>query len=541
MKYPAALLTALVSSAGLVLGVPAAATAAVAPASCKTIFDIPKADCGTISVPLDRSGAVPGSIELFFERDRVSGGSANATIVAFPGGPGAASSIYGTSFIDDMGKARGKHDLLLFDQRGTGRSGYLDCDLALTPNYYVPPGEDSHQLGKTVERCAKKLGPRRGFYTTRETVADLEAVRAELGIDKLILYGVSYGTLDAMAYAHAYPEHVERMILDSTVTPAGIDPLGLSSVGALPRVLSQLCRGGGCEGITSDPSADLATLVKRLENGPVRARHPVTLLGCRIRPAITRSRVYGMLQQVDESPELLAQFPVALAEAAHGRPYQLSVLEASQSPYLMLCAFTKIIKRLIAPPKSVREDLELLDKSFSAGDQIARLCEESALPWPRDSLPAQRQSLAERALYGTPDSAFGPLDRATVVASSLVPICKFWVPVNTTAPYEPAPLPPVPTLIVSGRDDLRTPLEDAEQLAASSPNAKLLRVADIGHSVIESSGCARRALAHFMIDEPFSECHASAVHVPKPSRHVPSLQKELEKLLTRLPKPAHTK
>ena len=70
---------------------------------------------------------------------------------------------------------------------------------------------------------------------------------------------------------------------------AGVDAFGLSSVHALPRVLNQMCRGGGCEGITADPAADLGTLVQRLEKGPLRARNPVTLLGCRIRPAITRS------------------------------------------------------------------------------------------------------------------------------------------------------------------------------------------------------------------------------------------------------------
>jgi pimeloyl-ACP methyl ester carboxylesterase len=537
MRYMAALLAALVSSVGLALGV-TAASAAVAPASCQTIFDLPGAKCGTITVPLDRSGAVPGKVKLFFERDRVPGSGSNSTIAVFPGGPGAATSVYGSSFLADFGKRRGKHDLLLLDQRGTGRSDYLDCDVALTPRYYAPPSEDDHLLGKTVQRCAKKLGARRGLYTTRETVQDLEDVREALGIDKFILYGVSYGTREAMAYAQAHPDHVERMILDSAVPPTGIDPFGISSAQALPRVLSQMCRGGGCDGITADPGADLTTLVKRLESGPMRARKPVTLMGCRIRPAITRSRVYSMLQQVDEDPSLLSQFPVALAEAAKGRPYQLSVLEASQSTYLTYCAFTKVLKRLIPQTKGLKDDLDLLLQSFSAGEQAARLCEESALPWARDSLPSQRQSLAERALSGYSDSAFAPLDRATILASSLVPMCKFWLPANPEPPLAELQLPPVPTLIVAGTDDLRTPVEDAAALAASSPTARLLRVPDAGHSAIDGSGCARRALGHFLRDEPISDCHVNAQHVPKPAREVPSLQQQLDELLKHLPKPA---
>ena len=535
MRYPAALLAALVSSAGLVA---APASAKVAAASCTTIFDLPGANCGTLTVPLDRSGAVPGKVKLFFERDRVRGGERNAVIVVFPGGPGAATTVFGGSFLRDFGKHRGKHDLLLFDQRGTGRSDYLDCDLALEPTYYAPPGDDAHTIGKTVERCAKKLGARRGFYTTRETVDDLEDVRAALRIDKLILYGVSYGTRDAMAYAQAHPEHVERMILDSTVTDAGIDAFGLSSVRALPRVLGQMCRGGGCEGITSDPGADLSTLVQKLEQGPIRARHPVTLLGCRIRPAITRSRVYGMLQQVDEDPELLSEFPIALVQAAKGRPYQLSILVASQSDYLAFCALTKIIKRLIPHPNGIQEDLNVLERSFSNGEQTARLCEESVLPWPRDSVPSVRQGMAERALSGYGDSAFAPLDRATVLASSLIPMCKFWRAANSTPPFGVTTLPPVPTLVVSGMDDLRTPTEDAAALAATSPTARLLRVPDIGHSAIGNSGCARRALGHFLRDEPISECHLTAQHSPKPAKHVPSLQEQVAALLKRLPQPA---
>jgi hypothetical protein len=56
--------------------------------------------------------------------------------------------------------------------------------------------------------------------------------------------------------------------------------------------------------------------------------------------------------------------------------------------------------------------------------------------------------------------------------------------------------------------------------------------------VIGSSGCARRALGHFLRDEPIAECHLSAQHVPKPAKRVPTLQEQLENLLQRLPQPA---
>ena len=71
--------------------------------------------------------------------------------------------------------------------------------------------------------CAERLGPARARYTTQETVADLEAVRAALGYERIALYGTSYGTKLAVAYARAHPDRVERLLLDSVVAPDGAD------------------------------------------------------------------------------------------------------------------------------------------------------------------------------------------------------------------------------------------------------------------------------------------------------------------------------
>jgi pimeloyl-ACP methyl ester carboxylesterase len=531
MRCAPALLAAIAS---LMLAAPAPAAAGVRPVSCNTSFDVRGAECGTISVPIDRSGKVTGKTSLFVERIAAAKQS-KSTIVFFPGGPGAAASIYGYDMLAALGKAMEDHDLLLFDQRGTGRSDYLDCDVALTPTYYVPVGQDSRQFSKTVERCAKKLGAQRAFYTTRETVDDLDAVRQALGIDKFVLLGVSYGTRDAMAYAQAHPDHVDRIVLDSLVTDAGLDPFGLNRVRALPRLLRQLCRGGGCDGITADPVADLTTLVARLQKGPMYSKRPVRLFGCGVRPPVTRSRVFELIQQSDFDPELLSQLPVAIAEAAHGRPYQLSALEATQSPYLLGCGLARVIDRLLPQPKSTKDDLQLLLKSFSPAEQLATVCEESALPWPRDSLPSQRGRLAEQALAAMPDDVFAPLDRATVMAGSIIPMCKFWTAASAAPVEPPTAVPDVPTLILAGLDDLRTPAEDALALARTTTHGHLLLVPDVGHSVISSSACARRGLARFMASEAIGECHRTAVHSPRPARHVQSLQATIEKLLEKLP------
>src|SRR6476469_775205 len=94
MRFGPALLAALVSSVGLACLAAPASAAGVQKAACDTSFDLPNAVCGTVTVPIDRSGKVPGTVTLFFERLPAKRKS-TSTIVIFPGGPGAATSILG--------------------------------------------------------------------------------------------------------------------------------------------------------------------------------------------------------------------------------------------------------------------------------------------------------------------------------------------------------------------------------------------------------------------------------------------------------------
>src|SRR5947209_6122945 len=389
MKLRVALLAALVSSVGLVCSPIASANPTARRVGCNTSFDLPAAECGYVTVPVDRSGAVPGRIKLFYEL-LPAAHKPKSTIAVFPGGPGAATSILGFYVQDVVKKSLADHDLLLLDQRGTGRSQYLNCDKDLAAGEIdLLIGDDSRIVGKGVQRCANKIGAKRAFYTPRDTVADIEDVRQALSINKFVLLGVSYGTRDAMAYARAFPERTDRIVLDSLVSDAGLDAFGLHTVQAVPRLLRELCRGGGCSGITSDPVADLQTLVAKLAQAPMRAKRAVSFEGCSTRVAITRSRLFGLFSQADEDPQLLSQLPVAIHQALIGNPYQLSLLLSVKSPKLAVCALLKLFKTLF-PQADLRDDIQLAQHAFSTADQVATLCEESSLPWPRDSLPSER-------------------------------------------------------------------------------------------------------------------------------------------------------
>ena len=122
-----------------------------------------------------------------------------------------------------------------------------------------------------MANCANRIGPRRAFYTTADTVLDIDALRQALGADKIALMGISYGTHVALQYARAFPQHVDRLILDSIVGPDGPDAFLLDTYRNLPRVLTEQCAHGACRNATKDPVADVAALVRRINaSGPLR-------------------------------------------------------------------------------------------------------------------------------------------------------------------------------------------------------------------------------------------------------------------------------
>ncbi|MFL5894431.1 MAG: alpha/beta fold hydrolase, partial [Thermoleophilaceae bacterium] len=447
----------------------ALALALAGPASAAPFHGCPGSDtwlCARVTVPLDRSGAVRGNVHLVVERLRARR-SARTAVMGFPGGPGAATLSGRDGWLRDLAPSLGGRDLLLFDQRGIGRSDYLQCGVYVG---LVPPLAVTRLASaKSVQRCAQRLGDRRRFYTTRDTVEDIESVRQAAHVDKLVLVGVSYGTRTALAYAAAHPDHVERIVLDSVVAPDGVDAYLLDTLRAVPRVLGRLCRGGGCDGITSDPTADLRALVARLEQKPLRLHRPIDFFGCHFRPAVTRSAVLDTLVAGDlEDPLLRAAVPAAIKAALEGDAEPLAVFGIGQDDLrLVLCLLSQIGLERPVPGLP-------LDRGDSEAAYVATLCGDGPLPWTTSTPFSRRRRAAEDVLGRMSDEAFAPFDRATALASETLNICKFWPEAGPGPPADADPLPALPALVLSGEDDLRTPTETAREVAGRIPGAQFL-------------------------------------------------------------------
>jgi pimeloyl-ACP methyl ester carboxylesterase len=444
--------------------------------------------CTSLAVPLDRAGAVPGTISLSVQRKLAGAAPTRDAVVALAGGPGQAALPLSEFIAQAIAPALRSRDLLVFDQRGTGASDPLSCAA-----FEAFSTKSASQL---FEQCATQIGPARGAFTSEETVEDIEALRQAGGYEKLVLYGTSYGTRVALDYAERYPQNVEALVLDSVVPPEGQEPFAIPTFQAIGGVLSELCSQDACAGITSNPVGDVASLAAQLRTRPLSGsvydgsgkRHATTL---------HEQGLLDILEAGDLNPALRALLPAAVRSA----------LEHDPDPLLRLHLLSEgLIPNVPIEDVSSEESSQEIDEALF----VTTSCEEQPFPWQRGAPAATKLAEALGYLHAQPASSFYPFDAVTAYANSLVPGCAGW-PDASAAPAPTSALPNVPTLIFSGEQDLRTPTADARRVAAMIPDAQLLLVPFTGHSVIGSdlSECASLALKAFFAGESVQPCAAT--------------------------------
>jgi pimeloyl-ACP methyl ester carboxylesterase len=442
--------------------------------------------CAAATVPLDHSGRLPGSISLTVERKTAGATPSQSAVVALAGGPGQAVLPLGEYIARAIAPALGARDLLLFDQRGTGASDPLDC----TALSSVATGG----VGQMLERCALQIGPARGVFTTQQSVEDIESIRHAAGYKKLVLYGTSYGTKVALEYAQRYPSRVEALVLDSVVAGDGPEPFGVPSFQAIAPVLDDLCANGACAGITSSALGDLARLASRLRRHAL-AGSAFDGAGRRSRVTLNEGGLLEVLEAGDLNPALRALLPAAVRSALRRDP----------NPLLRLYLLSQGLVPTV--PKHPRVNPGSIDEALF----VTTSCEETPFPWQRAAPSSTRLSEALAALHELPSGDFYPFDAATALATGLTADCAYW-PDASPPPPTAAALPDVPTLILSGAQDLRTPTSVARGVAALIPDAQLVVVPLTGHSVLGSdfSGCAAAAVGAFFAGARVSPCTSAA-------------------------------
>jgi pimeloyl-ACP methyl ester carboxylesterase len=413
--------------------------------------------CGSVTVPLDRQNPSAGTIDIHYALVPHTDASrpAAGTIVPNPGGPGQAAIASSGLYLRPMAPLRRTRDLLLIDPRGTGQSGALACPSLSGHN---PLSLDLESIG-TI--CGGELGARSGLYGSAAVADDIDAVRASLGLDKLDLWGDSYGTFLMPVYAARYPQHVRSVVLDGAF-PIAFDPWGRDVLRSVGRVIGLVCeRTHRCSG--RHVLAQLARLAQRLRRHRVHftAHSPIGPVRLTLGERELADVTYG-----GGDPQVYGLLPAAVDAASD---HDLAPL-----------------KRLVTVSRINEVGNFLIDPALlSNAAAAATSCHDYPRPYDLAAAPADRRAQYERALAALDPAQFRPFSPRAWLGTEIDagPKCLGW-PADATAgsPLQGRPIPDVPVLVQSGDLDTNTPIEQGRVAAAQFPHAIYGIVANAGHT-----------------------------------------------------------
>jgi len=425
------------------------------------------ARCGYLQVPEDHDHSSGGVLSLHvtvIPAMRLS--PAADPLFVLSGGPGQAASDFYLSIAPAFARIRRDRDLVLVDQRGTGRSHRLDCaldqDTGLTTT-------DRTALKRMTQECLRVVPGDVRFYTTSVAVRDLDEVRRALGHESINLYGVSYGTRVAQHYLRRYPAHVRAVILDGAV-PASLalgPAVALEAQRVLDNILERCAADARCNAAFPDVAQGFSTLQSRLRARPVELTLPDPLTASPVSLRFGASELGAAVRLLSYTDETASVLPLLIHEAQAGYPQRLA------AQYLM------IHRRM--------------DRQIAMGMHFAVVCSEDAPGWDDERVS---QEALQRTYLGTD---FMQAMRA---------VCEEWPP-GIVDPDLGEPLrSTAPVLILSGTQDPITPERYGREVSLELPNARHLVLSGQGHGQL-GIGCVPLLAARFIDQGSIEELDTS--------------------------------
>ena len=416
------------------------------------------AECGTLVVPENYSLRNGRQIGLQVARIRaVNQHPASDPLVVIAGGPGMASTSFYPGVASAFGRIRRDRDILLLDQRGTGKSNPLDCEF--DDQDLIDP--DSVDIAAVTRKCRDDLATHADLaqYTTSVAVRDLEVLRRALGYPKFNLYGVSYGTRVAQHYARRYPETTRALILDGVVDPSLIlgPNMALDAEAALQRIFARCVADPPCKAAFGDPTNDYHALWAALANKRVKVTLADPTNGAGRQLEFGQPHLSAVLRLASYDPTQAALLPLALK------------LANRVGDFVPLAAQFLLISRS-------------LDSTFAYGMHNSVACSEDA---------------ADIDLEALPHAALAATYLGFRQVEQLVAMCREW-PRGVVDSDLHAPLKSTAAaLLLSGGDDPVTPPVYAARAKHAFPDSLHLILPGFGHGQL-TAPCVDRIMAEFL-------------------------------------------
>ena len=409
------------------------------------IKDVGPALCGTFRVPEDRHSAKSRSIALKVVILPAVQQPTKHAFLFLDGGPGQAAAGKADGFTSPaMQKIRETHDIVLVDQRGTGESNNLGCladTKALGPQSLV----DDLFADSIIRRCASHLAGDPRFYTTRDFVADLEALRIARGYQQLDLYGLSYGTRVAQFYAQTYPARVRTIVLEGVLGPDWVLPVPFAAgvQQSLDRVFDDCAADAACSSAFPDLRDEFGRVLALLDREPPVVKATTKDSG-EITFKLTRGLFGNTIRGLLYDTGGQSNVPLLIHQGAAGD-------------------FSALAQRALDGRPSFYDGIGLY---------LSVVC--------ADDMPRANAAIAKQMAVG---SFLGTYWYDRVAAA-----CRIW---SKPLPQKPTPLRKlnIPTLLITGALDPTTPPPSARDAAQWFTNSRIVYLPQHGHVFWEGFDC----------------------------------------------------
>jgi pimeloyl-ACP methyl ester carboxylesterase len=463
----------------LLLGLVVAASATPTPRSHPCTFN-ERLICGRITVPLDRQRAGDGRLPIHYllipRRDQSK--PLLGTIVAVEGGPGYATTASRAYYRELFQPLLDRRRLLLVDQRGTGRSGAIDC-----------PWLQSYEGNRVraVGACGRQLGSAADDYGSAIAADDLADVLDHLHTRKIDLYGDSYGTFFSQAFAARYPERVRTMTLDAAYFVGGANPWYPDTNRAVRDAFTFACdRSPTCAGRPGSTMERWRKLVRFVRAHPIRGvasnaygeDGPIT---------INVNKLIWLATGAGYVNTLYREFDAAARAALRPEPYFKPLLRLMRETFYTGGAGPY--------------------RQYSEGMYLAVSCNDYPQPYDMGASFAKRKTQYRHAvslLRRDHPHVFAPFTVKEFVHSGFATAddCLRWPqPQHWVHPVRPHQVyPDVPTLVLNGDLDSVTSSDGARATARHWPNSTFVRVANMVHvsALVDFDQCASVIVRRFV-------------------------------------------